>query len=139
MVYPMVVTRKQVLVQLDDEQVERLDRLAEREGTSRSELLRRGAAAVLAAAHAGLSVHEYSPASVKQAVTGYGRGGKDQVGEMIKLQFGLRTVPEPADAADALALAITHLWRGSASNRLEAAVARARTQQPQQQTPVRTR
>jgi metal-responsive CopG/Arc/MetJ family transcriptional regulator len=50
MVYHMVVGRKEVLVQLDDELVERLDRLAESEGTSRSELLRRGAAAVLEAA-----------------------------------------------------------------------------------------
>jgi predicted DNA-binding protein len=47
--YHMVVARKEVLVQLDDELVARLDALAEREGTSRSELLRRGAAAVLAA------------------------------------------------------------------------------------------
>jgi metal-responsive CopG/Arc/MetJ family transcriptional regulator len=50
MVYHMVMGRKEVLVQLDDELVERLDRLAESEGTSRSELLRRGAAAVLEAA-----------------------------------------------------------------------------------------
>ena len=50
MVYHMVMARKQVLVQLDDDLIERLDRLAERQGTSRSELLRRGAAAVLEAA-----------------------------------------------------------------------------------------
>ena len=50
MPYHMVMARKEVLVQLDDELVERLDRLAESEGTSRSELLRRGAAAVLEAA-----------------------------------------------------------------------------------------
>jgi metal-responsive CopG/Arc/MetJ family transcriptional regulator len=50
MVYHMVVGRREVLVQLDDDLVERLDRLAERQGTSRSDLLRRGAAAVLEAA-----------------------------------------------------------------------------------------
>jgi len=49
MVYHMVMARKEVLVQLDDELVERLDRLAEAQGTNRSELLRRGAAAVLEA------------------------------------------------------------------------------------------
>ena len=50
MVYPMVMARREVLVQLDDALVERLDRLAEQQGTNRSELLRRGAAAVLEAA-----------------------------------------------------------------------------------------
>lgn len=67
------------------------------------------AAAILAAAHAGAAVAEYSPAAVKQAVTGYGRGSKDQVGEMIRLQFGLRVAPSPADASDALAIALCHI------------------------------
>ena len=67
------------------------------------------AVAVLAAAHAARPVHEYTPAEVKQAVTGYGRGDKAQVGEMIRLQFGLAAPPKPADAADALAVALCHL------------------------------
>lgn len=67
------------------------------------------AAAILAAAHAHLPVHEYTPAAVKQAVTGYGRGSKEQVGEMVRLQFGLSTAPAPADASDAIAIALCHL------------------------------
>lgn len=67
------------------------------------------AAALLAAAHTGLTVSEYSPAAVKQAVTGYGRGGKDQVGEMVRLQFGLDAVLSPTDASDAVAIALCHI------------------------------
>jgi crossover junction endodeoxyribonuclease RuvC len=67
------------------------------------------AAAILAAAHAGVAVNEYTPAAVKQAVTGYGRGSKDQVGEMVRLQFGLREAPTPADASDAVAIALCHV------------------------------
>lgn len=67
------------------------------------------ALAVLAAGLAGLPVHQYSPAEVKRAVTGYGRGPKEQVQEMVRLQLGLRDPPEPFDAADALAVALCHL------------------------------
>jgi len=66
------------------------------------------AAALLAMADAGLQVAEYAPALVKQTVSGYGRGEKSQVAEMVRLQLGLKAVPSPADAADALAVAITH-------------------------------
>jgi crossover junction endodeoxyribonuclease RuvC len=75
------------------------------------------AAAILGCADAGLPVHEYAPALVKQTVTGYGRGEKAQVAEMVRLQLSLRQAPNPADAADALAVAITH-W---AHQRLAAA------------------
>jgi crossover junction endodeoxyribonuclease RuvC len=67
------------------------------------------AAAILAVAHAGLPVFEYTPAAVKQAVASYGRAGKSQVQEMVRLQFGLATAPQPPDAADALAVALCHL------------------------------
>lgn len=67
------------------------------------------AAAILAAAHAGVPVFEYTPAAVKQAVTSYGRSGKAQVQEMVRLLFGLPAPPQPADAADALAVALCHL------------------------------
>jgi crossover junction endodeoxyribonuclease RuvC len=67
------------------------------------------AAAILAAAHAGLPVYEYTPATVKQAVTSYGRSDKAQVQEMVRLQFGLAAPPQPTDAADALAVALCHL------------------------------
>ena len=80
------------------------------------------AAAILAGAHAGIAVHEYTPAAVKQAVTGYGRGSKDQVGEMVRLQFGLTTAPAPTDASDAVAIALCH-----AAHRRMAAMARGRT------------
>jgi crossover junction endodeoxyribonuclease RuvC len=67
------------------------------------------AAAVLAAAHAGLPVFEYTPAAVKQAVTSYGRSDKAQVQEMVRLQLGLAAAPQPPDAADALAVALCHV------------------------------
>jgi len=66
------------------------------------------AACMLAAAMAGVPVFQYTPTEVKQAVTSFGRSGKDQVQEMVRMQFGLERVPEPADAADALAAAICH-------------------------------
>ena len=66
------------------------------------------AAAIVGMADAGLRVAEYSPALVKQTVAGYGRGEKSQIAEMVRLQLGLAVVPTPADAADALAIAITH-------------------------------
>lgn len=69
------------------------------------------AAAILACALAGIPVSEYTPAEVKQAVTSYGRSGKAQVQEMVRLQFGFSRAPEPADAADALAIAICHASR----------------------------
>lgn len=78
--------------------------------------------ALLAAAEAGLPVFEYSASEVKQAVAGYGRGSKEQVQEMLRLQLGLETVPQPADASDAVATAFCHLMR----RRAEARVAGAR-------------
>ncbi len=65
--------------------------------------------AILAAVQQGVAVAEYSPAEVKRAVVGYGRAEKHQVQEMIRLLLGLREVPEPNDAADALAVAICHV------------------------------
>jgi crossover junction endodeoxyribonuclease RuvC len=77
--------------------------------------------ALLAAAEAGLPVFDYSASEVKQAVAGYGRGSKEQVQEMLRLQLGLEAAPQPADAADALATAVCHLAR----RRTEALVAGA--------------
>jgi len=65
--------------------------------------------AMLAASSAGLDVAEYSPLSIKSAVVGYGRAEKPQVQLMVTRLLGLSEVPEPADAADALAIAICHL------------------------------
>ena len=66
------------------------------------------AAAIMSAALAGVPIFEYTPAEVKQAVTSYGRSSKEQIQEMVRMQFGLRLAPQPADAADALAIAICH-------------------------------
>jgi len=64
---------------------------------------------LLALAQAGLEVGEYTPNEVKQAVTGYGSADKRQVQEMVKVLLSLDKIPKPDDAADALAIAITHL------------------------------
>jgi crossover junction endodeoxyribonuclease RuvC len=65
--------------------------------------------ALLAAANKSLPVYDYTPLQVKQRVSGYGRGEKRQVQEMVKMQLGLDCIPEPDDAADALAVAICHI------------------------------
>jgi crossover junction endodeoxyribonuclease RuvC len=64
------------------------------------------------AASRGLAVGLHTPSEVKAAVTGYGSAEKAQVGTMVAKILGLDEVPKPADAADALALAICHAWRG---------------------------
>jgi len=64
--------------------------------------------AILAAANKNLPVYEYTPLAVKQRVSGYGRGEKRQIQEMVKIQLGLKDIPKPDDAADALAIAICH-------------------------------
>ena len=64
---------------------------------------------LLAIAEAGLDVSEYTPNEVKQAVCGYGSAQKRQVQEMVRTLLGLPAIPRPDDAADALAIAITHL------------------------------
>jgi crossover junction endodeoxyribonuclease RuvC len=65
--------------------------------------------AMLTAASAGLEVAEYSPLSIKSAVVGYGKAEKHQVQQMVTRLLRLDAVPEPPDAADALAIAICHL------------------------------
>ncbi len=67
--------------------------------------------AVLAAARLGIPVALHTPSEVKAAVTGSGRAGKEQVATMVTRILRLPAVPTPADASDALALAICHLWR----------------------------
>ena len=65
--------------------------------------------ALLAMANAGLEIYEYTPLEVKQAVVGYGRATKEQVQEMVKVLLDLDSVPQPDDAADAIAVAICHI------------------------------
>jgi crossover junction endodeoxyribonuclease RuvC len=86
-----------------------------------------GAVAVLAAARAGLPVQMYTPSEVKAAVTGSGQADKAQVTAMVTRLLRLDAPPRPADAADALALAICHIWRGGTRARLAAAVTQAQS------------
>jgi crossover junction endodeoxyribonuclease RuvC len=81
------------------------------------------AVAVLAGARARLPVQTYTPSEVKAAVTGSGQAGKAQVTAMVTRLLGLDAPPRPADAADALALAICHVWRGGTRARIAAAAA----------------
>ena len=66
-------------------------------------------AALIAAAEADLTVGEYTPLEIKLAVVGYGNADKNQVQQMVKILLGLGDLPEPDDAADALAVAICYL------------------------------
>ena len=74
--------------------------------------------AMLVAERAALEIHEYSPRLVKQTVVGHGNAEKFQVQQMVKTLLSLQTVPEPHDAADALAVAICHFHHASFAQRL---------------------
>ncbi len=74
---------------------------------------------MLAAVQAGLSVASHTPSEVKAAVTGYGNSDKEQVAAMVTRLLRLGERPRPADATDALALAICHAWRAPLNRRLQ--------------------
>src|SRR5919108_4114058 len=80
-----------------------------------------GAVAIVCAARRGLPLALHTPSEMKAAVTGNGRADKDQVTTMVMRLLRLADPPRPADTADALALAICHLWRGGTQSRIEAA------------------
>lgn len=82
--------------------------------------------AALLGARRGLPVTFHTPSEVKAAVTGSGSADKAQVGAMVARILRLTSPPKPADAADALALAICHAWRGGHTNRYAAAAAETR-------------
>ena len=82
--------------------------------------------AMVCAARRGLPVALHTPSEVKAAVSGNGRADKAQVGAMVTRILRLDAMPRPADAADALALAITHIWRGGSQARIDAALAASR-------------
>ncbi|MGI8694932.1 MAG: crossover junction endodeoxyribonuclease RuvC [Geodermatophilaceae bacterium] len=82
--------------------------------------------AILVATTAGLPVVLHTPSEVKAAVTGSGRADKAQVTVMVTRLLNLSVAPSPADAADALALAICHIWRGASQARLDRAMSASR-------------
>ena len=77
--------------------------------------------AMLAASSAGLEVSEYAPLAIKSAVVGYGKAEKQQVQHMVRRLLNLAEIPQPADAADALAIAICHLHTSTTLERQSAA------------------
>jgi crossover junction endodeoxyribonuclease RuvC len=81
--------------------------------------------AMVAAARRGLPVALHTPSEVKAAVSGSGRADKAQVTVMVTRLLRLTEAPRPADAADALALAICHIWRGGAQARFDDALLQA--------------
>ncbi len=89
------------------------------------------AMAITAAARAGVPVAMHTPSEVKAAITGSGRAEKAQVGHMVARILNLAGAPKPADTADALALAICHVWRGAAMARLAQAQQTTHAQQAQ--------
>lgn len=74
---------------------------------------------LLLAEQRGLEIAEYAPRLVKQTVVGYGNAEKHQVQEMVRILLGMKTVPSPHDAADALAIAICHFHHSGLADRLK--------------------
>jgi len=87
------------------------------------------AVAMLAATHRNMPVFMYTPTEVKAAVTGSGRANKEQVTTMVTRLLNMDAPPKPADAADALALALCHSWKGAGQQRLNDAIERAKVGQ----------
>jgi crossover junction endodeoxyribonuclease RuvC len=77
---------------------------------------------LLAAAQASIPAHSYSPREVKSSVAGYGAASKQQIQQMVSSALGLAEIPEPADAADALAVALCHAHLSRAHQRMDAAM-----------------
>jgi crossover junction endodeoxyribonuclease RuvC len=77
------------------------------------------AVAILSAANCNIPSFEYTPARIKQRVATYGASSKEQVQEMVRLQLGLDNVPEPNDAADALAVALCHMGEAHVNDLLQ--------------------
>lgn len=74
---------------------------------------------LLLAEQRGLDIAEYAPRLVKQTVVGYGNAEKHQVQEMVRILLGMKTIPTPHDAADALAIAICHFHHAGLADRLK--------------------
>jgi crossover junction endodeoxyribonuclease RuvC len=89
---------------------------------------------LLAAAQRNISVHSYSPREVKACVAGYGHAGKEQMQQMVRALLGMSETPEPADAADALAVALCHVQAAQFRARLDAGAVRATAPRPAAET-----
>lgn len=74
---------------------------------------------ILTCMEMGLPIYEYTPLQIKQAVVGYGRAEKHQVQEMVKMFLNLKAIPKPDDAADGLAIAITHIHSAKSKEHFE--------------------
>ena len=96
-----------------------------------------GGVIALAAAKRGIDVYFHTPSEVKAAVTGNGNADKAQVTAMVTRILALQTKPTPADAADALALAICHCWRAPMIARMAAAEAMAAEQRRKYQAKLK--
>jgi crossover junction endodeoxyribonuclease RuvC len=81
--------------------------------------------ALSAAARRGLQVEQYTPNQVKLAITGWGGADKAQVQKMVKQRLGLNTIPKPADAADAAAIALCHIASNSLAQKIHEAKVRS--------------
>jgi crossover junction endodeoxyribonuclease RuvC len=92
---------------------------------------------LLAAAQRNIPVHSYSPREVKACVAGYGHAGKEQMQLMVRALLQMSETPEPADAADALAVALCHVQAAQFRARLDAGAARAAAADPVPETPSR--
>ena len=92
--------------------------------------------AMVAAARRGLPVALHTPSEVKAAITGDGRAQKDQVAAMVVRILKLAEAPKPVDATDALALAICHVWRGGAADRIAEAMERQGVSLPSGNVPM---
>ena len=91
---------------------------------------------MVAAARRGLPVAMHTPSEVKAAITGDGRAGKAQVAAMVVRILKLAEAPKPVDATDALALAICHVWRGGAADRIVEALQRQGMSLPSGNVPM---
>ncbi|WP_349260218.1 crossover junction endodeoxyribonuclease RuvC [Actinocrinis sp.] len=92
--------------------------------------------AMVAAAKRGLPVAMHTPSEVKAAITGDGRAQKEQVAAMVVRILKLAEAPKPVDATDALALAICHVWRGGAADRIAEALQRQGVSLPSGNVPM---
>jgi crossover junction endodeoxyribonuclease RuvC len=89
---------------------------------------------LLAGAQHNISVHSYSPREVKACVAGYGQAGKEQMQLMVRALLGMSETPEPADAADALAVALCHIQAAQFRARLDAGAAGVASANPTPET-----